>query len=35
MQLNPAEISDLIKAKIENLSVNAEVSTRGTGDFGN
>lgn len=27
MQLNPAEISDLIKAKIENLSVNAEVST--------
>lgn len=30
MQLNPAEISDLIKAKIENLSVNAEVSTRGT-----
>ncbi len=30
MQLNPAEISDLIKAKIENLSVNAEVRTRGT-----
>ena len=27
MQLNPAEISDLIKAKIENLSVNAEVRT--------
>ena len=26
MQLNPAEISDLIKAKIENLSVNAEVA---------
>ena len=25
MQLNPAEISDLIKAKIENLSANAEV----------
>ncbi|MDO5069638.1 MAG: F0F1 ATP synthase subunit alpha [Neisseria zoodegmatis] len=30
MQLNPAEISDLIKAKIENLSVNAEIRTRGT-----
>lgn len=30
MQLNPAEISDLIKAKIENLSVDAEVRTRGT-----
>ena len=30
MQLNPAEISDLIKAKIENLSVNTEVRTRGT-----
>ena len=30
MQLNPAEISDLIKAKIENLSVNAEVRTCGT-----
>ncbi len=27
MQLNPAEISDLIKAKIENLSVDAEVRT--------
>ncbi|MGN7074062.1 F0F1 ATP synthase subunit alpha, partial [Neisseria sp. P0001.S004] len=30
MQLNPAEISDLIKAKIENLSFNAEVRTRRT-----
>lgn len=30
MQLNPAEISDLIKAKIENLSVDTEVRTRGT-----
>ena len=30
MQLNPAEISELIKAKIENLSVNTEVRTRGT-----
>ena len=30
MQLNPAEISDLIKAKIENLSGNTEVRTRGT-----
>lgn len=29
MQLNPAEISDLIKAKIENLSVEAELRTRG------
>lgn len=30
MQLNPAEISDLIKAKIENLSVATELRTRGT-----
>ena len=30
MQLNPAEISDLIKAKIENLSVADEIRTRGT-----
>ncbi len=30
MQLNPAEISDLLKAKIENLSVKQEVRTRGT-----
>lgn len=30
MQLNPAEISDLIKAKIENLSVEQELRTRGT-----
>lgn len=30
MQINPAEISDLIKAKIENLSVNSELRTRGT-----
>ena len=30
MQLNPAEISDLIKAKIENMSVQQETRTRGT-----
>ena len=30
MQLNPAEISDLIREKIENLSDNAEIRTRGT-----
>ena len=30
MQLNPAEISDLIKAKIDNLSVAEEIRTRGT-----
>lgn len=30
MQLNPAEISDLIKAKIANLSVETELRTRGT-----
>lgn len=30
MQLNPAEISDLLKAKIENLNTTAEVRTRGT-----
>ena len=30
MQINPAEISDLLKAKIENLSVKQEVRTRGT-----
>ncbi len=30
MQLNPAEISDLIKAKIEKLSVSPEVKTKGT-----
>jgi F-type H+/Na+-transporting ATPase subunit alpha len=30
MQLNPAEISDLIKAKIANLNVNTELRTRGT-----
>lgn len=30
MQLNPAEISDLIKAKIDNLSVAQEIRTRGT-----
>ncbi|MBR7059083.1 MAG: F0F1 ATP synthase subunit alpha, partial [Neisseriaceae bacterium] len=30
MQLNPAEISDLIREKIEHLSDNSEVRTRGT-----
>ena len=30
MQLNPAEISDLIREKIEHLSDNAEIRTRGT-----
>ena len=30
MQLNPAEISDLIKAKIANLNVDSELRTRGT-----
>ena len=30
MQINPAEISDLLTAKIENLSVKQEVRTRGT-----
>ncbi|XDZ51481.1 F0F1 ATP synthase subunit alpha [Neisseriaceae bacterium CLB008] len=30
MQLNPAEISDLIKAKIENLNVSQETHTKGT-----
>ena len=30
MQLNPAEISDLLKAKIENLNTKQEVRTRGT-----
>ncbi|MCX8748693.1 MULTISPECIES: F0F1 ATP synthase subunit alpha [Snodgrassella] len=30
MQLNPAEISDLIKAKIANLNVDTELRTRGT-----
>ena len=30
MQLNPAEISDLIKAKIANLNVDTELHTRGT-----
>jgi len=30
MQLNPAEISDLIKSKIQNLDTGAEVRTQGT-----
>ncbi len=30
MQLNPAEVSDLIKAKIEQLAINPEVRTKGT-----
>ena len=30
MQLNPAEISDLLKAKIENLNTKQKVRTRGT-----
>ncbi len=30
MQLNPSEISDLIKAKIQNLSESAETRTKGT-----
>lgn len=30
MQLNPSEISDLIKAKIQNLAEGAEVRTKGT-----
>ena len=30
MQLNPSEISDLIKAKIQNLSAGVEISTQGT-----
>ena len=30
MQLNPAEISELLKAKIENLDTKQEIHTRGT-----
>ena len=30
MQLNPSEISELIKAKIENLSASSELRTQGT-----
>jgi len=30
MQLNPTEISDLIKSKIQNLAVAAELRTQGT-----
>ena len=30
MQLNPSEISDLIKSKIQNLSAGAETRTTGT-----
>jgi len=29
-QLNPSEISDLIRSKIENLSLAADVRTQGT-----
>ena len=30
MQLNPSEISELIKSKIQNLAAGAEVRTQGT-----
>ena len=30
MQINPAEISDLLKAKIEKLNIRSEETTRGT-----
>ena len=30
MQLNPSEISELIKSKIQNLDVGAETRTQGT-----
>src|ERR1700704_3424610 len=30
MQLNPSEISELIKTKIQNLTVSAEMRTQGT-----
>ena len=30
MQLNPSEISELIKSKIQNLDTGAEVRTQGT-----
>jgi F-type H+-transporting ATPase subunit alpha len=30
MQLNPSEISELIKTKIQNLAVSAEMRTQGT-----
>src|SRR5213593_2921744 len=30
MQLNPSEISELIKSKIQNLDIGAEVRTQGT-----
>ena len=30
MQLNPSEISDLIKKRIENFDVNVEAHTEGT-----
>ncbi len=32
MQLNPSEISELIKSKIKNLDTGAEVRTQGTVD---
>jgi len=30
MQLNPSEISELIKSKIQNLELSSEVRTQGT-----
>ena len=30
MQLNPSEISELIKSKIENLDISADLRTQGT-----
>jgi F-type H+-transporting ATPase subunit alpha len=30
MQLNPSEISELIKGKIENLAISADLRTQGT-----
>jgi F-type H+-transporting ATPase subunit alpha len=30
MQLNPSEISELIKSKIENLAISADLRTQGT-----
>ena len=30
MQLNPSEISELIKSKIENLKISADLRTQGT-----
>ena len=33
MQLNPSEISDLIKSKIQNLQLAATARTEGTGEY--